>query len=110
MSGSLPQQFRELEKWSSWALATEGERYAKRASASMEALTEFHDAMKPQMEAVIRHLSAFPWGMPLGEEDERLYHMGLSYMEAAVPIDLGWRNPVAQDSFPVGRLNIPVRP
>lgn len=110
MSASLPQQFRDLEKWSSWALATEGERYAKRASSSMETLTEFYGAMKPHMESIIQYLSAFPWGAPLGEDDERLYHMGLSYMEAAVPIDLGWKSPVAQDSFPVERLTIPERP
>lgn len=109
MSASLPQQFRELEKWSSWALATEGERYAKRSGSSMEALTEFYDAMKPHMEDIIRYLSAFPWGTPLGEEDERLYRMGLSYMEVAVPIDLGWKSPIAQDSFPVERIVMPER-
>lgn len=110
MSVSLPQQFRDLERLSSWALATEGERYAKRASSSMETLTDFYSAMKPHMESIIQYLSAFPWGTPLGEEDERLYHMGLSYMEAAVPIDLGWKSPVAQDSFSVERLVIPARP
>jgi hypothetical protein len=110
MSGSLPQQFRELEKWSSWALATEGERYARRAGSSMEALTEFYQGLKPHMEGIIQYLSAFPWGTPLGEEDERLLHMGMSYMEAAVPIELGWKSPVAQDSFSVERMALPVRP
>lgn len=110
MAGSLPQKFRELEEWSSWALATEGERYAKRAGSSMEALRAFYDAMKPRMEEIIQYLEGFPWGSPLGEEDERLFHMGMSYMEAAVPIDLGWKNPVAQDSFPVARLTLPERP
>lgn len=110
MNASLPQQFRELEEWSSWALATEGERYAKRAASSMETLHAFHDAMKPRMEEIIQYLSGFPWGTSLGEEDERLFHMGLSYMEAAVPIDLGWKTPVAQDSFPVERLTLPDRP
>lgn len=109
MTGSLPQKFRELEPWSSWALPTEGERYAKRAASSMETLVEFYSALKPHMEDVIQYLSAFPWGSPLGEEDERLFHMGLSYMEAAVPIDLGWKSSVAQDSFPVARLNLPDR-
>lgn len=110
MTASLPQQFRELEEWSSWALATERERYDRRAASSMESLRAFYDAMKPRMEEIIQYLSAFPWGTPLGEEDERLFHMGMSYMEAAVPIDLGWKTVAAQDSFPVSRLTLPDRP
>lgn len=110
MTGTLPQQFRDLEKWSSWALPTEVERYSKRASCSMETLRAFYDAMKPRMEEIIQYLERFPWGTPLGEEDERLFHMGMSYMEAAVPIDLGWKNVVAEDSFPVARLVVPARP
>lgn len=110
MSASLPLQFRELDKWSSWGFATEGERYAKRASSSMETLREFYSALKPHMEDIIKYLSNFPWGLPLDEEDQRLYLMALSYMEAAVPIDLGWKSPVALDSFPVERLVIPERP
>lgn len=109
MAGNLPQKFRELEQWSSWAFATEGERYEKRAGSSMEALVEFYNALKPHMEDIIQYLSAFPWGTPLSDEDERLYHLGMSYMEAAVPIDLGWKQPTAQDSFPVSRLVLPVR-
>lgn len=110
MSASLPQQFSELNKWSSWGDATEGERYARRANSNMESLTEFYSALKPHMEDVIQYLSNIPWGSPLSEEDRRLYLMALFYMEAAVPIDLGWNSPVARDSFPVERLNIPERP
>jgi hypothetical protein len=110
MAETLPPKFKDLEKWASWALATEGERYAKRASSSMETLKEFCDALKPRMEDVIQYLSAFPWGTPIGEEDERLFRTAMSYMEAAVPIDLGWKKPVAQDSFPVSRLTLPARP
>lgn len=109
MTGNLPQKFRELEEWSSWAFATEGERYAKRAGSSMEELTGFYSALKPHMEDVIQYLSAFPWGTPLGEEDERLFHLGMSYMEAAVPIELNWKGVVAEDSFPVARLTLPDR-
>jgi hypothetical protein len=49
MAGNLPQTFEELEKWSSWALATEGERYAKRAASSMQTLVDFYSALKPHM-------------------------------------------------------------
>lgn len=110
MTGNLPQKFSELDKWSSWAFATEGERYAKRAGSSMAELVEFYTALKPHMEGIIQYLSAFPWETQLSEEDERLCHLGMTYMEAAVPIELGWKQPKAQDSFPVSRLELPVRP
>jgi hypothetical protein len=45
----------------------------------------------------------------LNEADENLYRMGLSYMEATVPLDLGWKSSVAIDSFSVERLNLPER-
>ena len=109
MSASLPQQFRRLEEWSSWALPTQGERHARRVASGMETLRAFHDAMTPCMEEIIRYLEGFSWGEPLSEEDERLFHMGMAYMEAAVPIDLGWKTAAAQDSFPVERLTLPHR-
>lgn len=110
MADTLPQQFKQLENWSSWALATERERYNRRARSTMDELKAFHAALKPHMEDVIQHLSAFPWGSAISEEDERLYHLGMSFMEAAVPIDLGWKDVVAEDSFPVDRVVLPPRP
>ena len=109
MAGNLPEKFSELEQWSSWAFSTEGERYANRISVSMDELKAFHSALRPHMEDVIQYLKAFPWGAPLSAQDENLYHLGLSYMEAAVPIDLGWKQTIAEDSFPVDRLTLPVR-
>lgn len=110
MSASLPAAFRDLEPWVSWGFASEGERYARRARSTMEELNAFYTALKPRMEDLIQYLSAFPWGSELSEEDRRLYHLGMSYMEAAVPIDLGWKKPTAEDSFPVERLVLAERP
>lgn len=109
MTEKLPQRFRELEKWLDWSLATEGERYARRAGSSLNDLRAFSDAMTPHMHDIIGHLSGIPWGTPLGEADENLYRMGLSYMEATIPLDLGWKSTVAVDSFTVERLNLPER-
>lgn len=109
MSEKLPQPFRELEKWLDWSLAEEGQRYAKRAGSTLDDLRAFSAAMTPFMHDIIGHLSGIPWGTALGEEDENLYRMGLSYMEVAVPLDLGWKSPVAVDSFEVERLNLPER-
>ncbi|WP_066552909.1 hypothetical protein [Croceicoccus bisphenolivorans] len=107
MNASLPQKFRELEEFTAWALPTERERYDRRAGSTLEELNVFYSAMKPHMEEVIRYLEGFAWGTELSAEDQRLYHMGLSYMEAAVPIELKWKSAVAEDSFPVARLTLP---
>lgn len=109
MTQSLPEQFRDLEQWSSWFLATERERHNRRAQCSMDELRAFGAALKPRMEDLIQYLSGFEWGTPLSEEDQNLFHLGLSYMEAAVPLDLGWKGPVAEDSFPVDRVELPAR-
>lgn len=109
MTASLPEQFRDLEPWSDWFLATERERYEQRARSSMDQLRAFAGALKPRMEDLIQYLSQFEWGAPLSEADTNLYHLGLSYMEAAVPIDLGWKQPLAEDSFPVERVALPTR-
>lgn len=109
MTGKLPKQFSHLENWLGWSLETEGERYDKRAASSLEDLRAFSEALTPHMHEIIGHLSTHPWGTPLGEEDQNLYRMGLSYMEATIPLDLGWESPLAVDSYPVGRLSLPER-
>lgn len=109
MTASLPEEFRDLEPWSDWFLATERKRYDQRARSSMAQLRTFAEALKPRMEDLIQYLSHFEWGSPLSEADTNLYHLGLSYMEAAVPIDLGWKQPLAEDSFPVERVSLPIR-
>jgi hypothetical protein len=104
MTTNLPEKFRELEQWSAWFLETELERHEKRTQTTIEDLRAFHAALTPRMEDLIQYLSGFEWGAPLSDEDRNLFHLGLSYMEAAVPIDLGWKSSVAEDSFPVRRL------
>lgn len=109
MEANLPPQFKGLESWVDWALPTEAERYARRASSSLEELRAFCGALKPFMHDIMRYLSDFEWGSPLGEADENLYHLGLTYMEATIPLDLGWKASVAEDSFPVDQLTMPER-
>lgn len=109
MATSFPDKFSYLEPLAAWALPIETERYAKRISISMEELVVFYTALKPHMEDLIQHLSGYPWGAPLPPQEERLAHLGMMYMEAAVPIELKWKNPEAEDSFPVARLDVPER-
>ena len=47
----LPPHFAELEPWAStWCLATEPERWAKRFQVSMRELQDFYDAFFPRAE------------------------------------------------------------
>lgn len=109
MTTNLPEKFRSLEQWSPWFLATERERYEQRIGSTIDELRAFHAALRPHMEDLIQYLEGFEWGAPLSDEDRNLFHLGLSYMEAAVPIDLGWKSPIAEDSYPVSRLALPER-
>jgi hypothetical protein len=109
LTRSLPQKFRELERWSPWFLENEAERHAMRARSSLEEVAGFCADLRPHMEDVIQYLGKFKWGTALAPEDENLYRLGLSYMEATIPIDLEWKKTVAEDSFPVARLTLPER-
>jgi hypothetical protein len=109
MAGSFPQKFHELERWSAWALETESQRNAIRARSTLEELTEFCAAVRPHMNDLIQYLGNFKWGTALGAQDENLYRLGLTYMEATIPIDLEWKQPMAQDSFPLARVLVPER-
>jgi len=107
MMSKLPEQFSQLEAWASWAFATEEARYARRTGSSMEQLREFRDALAPHMPAVIEYLSAFPWGERLSEQDEKLYHLSLSFIESSIPLDFGWKQPVAANSYECERFTLP---
>lgn len=109
MASLLPKRFEELERWSSWVLETETLRYAKRIASSVEEVAEFCAALRPHMEDVIQYLENFKWGTPLAPEDENLYRLGLSFMEASIPIDLGWKSTKAEDSYPIERISVPER-
>lgn len=109
MTKSLPKAFSELERWSFWSLATEKERYAQRSQSTIDELKAFCGALQPHMEDLIQYLSKFKWGTPLSDEDMNLYNLGLAYMEAVIPLDLGWKNVIAVDSFPVARMVLPHR-
>src|SRR5262245_49681717 len=98
MARTFPEKFHDLEPWSSWVLATEAERHSRRAQSTMEELSAFCAALRPRMEDLIRYLGQFEWGTPLNAEDRNLYHLGLTYMEATIPLDLEWKRPLAEDS------------
>ena len=83
----LPADFRDLERFSAWELATERERHAMRYAASMEDIRDLYDTMKPRMEAVVEYLNKFPLH-ELPDAAERLFLLGLSLMEVSNAVEM----------------------
>lgn len=111
----LPEEFRDLEPWLDWSLATEGERSAKRQSSSMADLQAFYAAMLARMEEVLVHLEQFPLDT-IPPDAERLLLMTLSLAEVAPAVEL-FGQPSVVDGYDItrftpqhdeGRLALPV--
>jgi hypothetical protein len=68
----LPEQFRELELFLDWSLATERERTAKRQSSNMSQIRAFYDAMVPRLEEILNLLAKYPPDNP-PPEAQRLF-------------------------------------
>lgn len=91
MSGKLPPEFADLEKWvPAWALATEKERYFRLLERSVEELRAFYDAMLPRSPQIIACLSKQPAGAMTGPA-QVLYDLMLTFVETAHPIELKWK-------------------
>ncbi|MSR13929.1 MAG: hypothetical protein EXR86_05055 [Gammaproteobacteria bacterium] len=56
----LPKAFHDLAPYLEWALPSERERRAKRATSTMTEISEFYDGMLLRMEAVLGYLAEFP--------------------------------------------------
>ena len=104
---TFPPEFADLEPYADWALRTEGERYAKRLSSSMDELQTFYDAALPRLEDAIAHcdrheLAALP------EDVERLLWLCYSLVNASFPIEV-WRQQRVPDSG-VASMDVVVEP
>lgn len=94
--GVLPEPFADLEPFADWCLPTEGERYAKRLSSTMDELQAFYDAAFPRLEAMLAHLDALPLD-DLPEDATRLLWLCYSLVNASFPVEV-WRQPRVPDS------------
>lgn len=86
MSKLLPAQFRDLEPWMAWSLATEQERNRKRLASTMLDIKAFYDAMLARMEEVLPYLDQFPLEA-LPEDATRLFYLTLSLAEVAPAVE-----------------------
>ena len=93
---SLPAEFVELEPFLDWSLATEGDRYAKRLSSTMDELQAFYDAAFPRLEDAMSYLDQFDLNA-LSDEDKGLLNLMYSLVNASFPVEV-WRQPRVPDS------------
>lgn len=83
----LPAQFAELEHLARvWSLATETERNQRRLESSFSELQAFADALVPHLDAIFKHLEAYPLA-DLPEEESRLFYLTLSLAEVAPALE-----------------------
>jgi hypothetical protein len=93
---TLPVEFADLEPFADWGLATEGGRYAKRLSSTMDELQAFYDAAFPRLEAAESYLEQFELGA-LPEDAKRLLWLCCSLVTVSFPVEV-WRQPRVPDS------------
>jgi hypothetical protein len=88
----LPPEFADLEPWtSSWCLATEPERWAKRLASSMQELQAFYDALFPRAEEAIAFCDRFPLD-ELPPDAERLLQLLHSLLLVSYAVEV-WKQP-----------------
>ncbi len=107
MTASLPDGFADLEPFTDWALATEGERYAKRLSSTMDELQAFYDAVFPRLPDAADYLRQFEVDA-LPEDGIRLLRLCYSLVNASFPVEV-WRQPRVPDSG-AASLDVVVEP
>ena len=82
----LPPAFADLEPLAAaWSLATEEQRYARRAASSMDEIRAFHDAMMPRIAAILDYLDGFALDA-CPAEARRLLFLALSLAQIAPSI------------------------
>lgn len=99
-----PTEFRDLERFAPWALATEDARMRKRLASSMTELTDYYTAVLPRMEALADHLSQWPLES-LPAEQKPLLYLGLMFMEAAVSVEL-FKDPDVPESLAADHIDV----
>ncbi|MBC7469683.1 MAG: hypothetical protein H7322_10195 [Ramlibacter sp.] len=102
----LPEAFADLAPWvAEWSIRTEKARAEKRVSTPIAVLREFHAALLPRLEPMIRYFNTLPNDPEaLSPPDARLYGLAQMTMEASAPIDLDWDRPDIEDVFPLQRM------
>lgn len=98
----LPAEFSDLEPFAAvWCLPTEGERWARRMTTSIDDMRLFYDTAFPRMGAILAACDEFPLEA-LPEETEHLLQLALSFVMVSFPVEV-WNQPQIPD---VGAANL----
>jgi len=104
---TFPDAFEDLEPFAGWALRTEGERYAKRLSSSMDELQAMYDAAFPRLQEMMDYLDGFDL-RDLPSDATRLLWLCYSLVNASFPVEV-WRQARVPDSG-AASLDVVVEP
>ncbi len=85
-AGLLPEGFENLECASEWSLRTETERIKHRQESSYTAITEFRDAVLPELPRIFEYLNAKDL-RTLSVRDENLLFLTLALAEIAPAVE-----------------------
>ncbi len=100
----LPPEFAGLEAFvDEWALENERDRFAKLTATPIETLRAFYDAMAPRAEEIADFLDALDLD-DLPDDARTLFHLLITFVETAHPIDLNWATTDIEDAFPAERF------
>ncbi len=105
----LPEQFRDLEPFVTWSLATESERSARRQRSTMAEIETFYHTLLPRMDAVLSCLAAYPDDDDLPEQVRSLFHLALALAEVAPAVE-NYGQPSVIDGYDVARLIVAREP
>jgi hypothetical protein len=101
---NLPAEFADLSRFvPDWALSTEKERHIAMIDRGIGELRRFYDAMLPRYPAIVAHLDRYPLDA-LPQDEQTLLDLAMTFVETSHPVDLNWRTPDIEDTFPMGRL------
>jgi hypothetical protein len=93
---TFPADFSDLEPYADWALPSEGDRYAKRLTCSMNELQELYDAVFPRLEAGTDYLKGVSLD-GISDEDQNLLWLFAALVTVSFPVEV-WRQPRVPDS------------
>jgi len=83
---TLPEQFKDLERFGDWILPTERERSAKRLGSQYSDIEEIYNALLPRLDEMLSHLNGFPLN-DLPEEEGRLLLLAIALAEVAPAVE-----------------------
>ena len=86
MTSIFPAAFVDLEPFAEWSLETEGERYDKRLTSSMDEMQAFYDATLHRTPAAMEYLDQFDlYDMP--EQELNLMHLLMGLIVITFPVE-----------------------